>query len=130
MIAIRVFVIPFFTFRYCNSHLQVLGLVPKKSRKKKSSEQNVNTTKHIAKSLNTEMLLPTHRPSQNVISKRSERATVPSETLKSSPEQRASRKAKLLSFNPSLSKLVSTYSQVERQNRNLLAFYGKKLISF
>lgn len=117
--------------RYCNSHLQVLGLVPKKSRKKKNSEHSVNTAKHIAKSTTAQTLLPNHRVSQNAVLKRSDKAIGCSEILKTSPEQRASRKAKLLTSNPLLSKLVSTYSQTNSQKRNLLPFYGKNLrISF
>jgi hypothetical protein len=115
------------SFRYCNSHLQVLGLVPKKSRKKKTGEQRVNTTKHIAKSSTTEISLPNHQASQNAVSKRSEKAIGCVEILKTSPEQRVSRKTKLLSSNPLLSKLVSTYYQANSQKRNLLPFYGKKL---
>ena len=118
------------SFRYCNSHLQVLGLVPKKSRKKKNIEHNVNTAKspkHIAKSSATDTLWPNHRVSQNAVFKRSEKAIGCSEILKTSPEQRASRKANLLTSNPLLSKLVSTYSQTNKQKRNLLPFYGKSL---
>ena len=50
--------------------------------------------------------------------------------MKISPEQRVSRKDKLLSSNPLLSKLVNTYSQDNIQKRNLLPFYGKQLCNF
>lgn len=33
--------------RYCNSHLQVLGLVPKKSKRKKASESGGGETDHL-----------------------------------------------------------------------------------
>lgn len=126
MIVIKVFLIRFLLFRYCNSHLQVLGLVPKKSRKKKASEQNVNPAKPNPKPSTAEILLPSHCASQNTVSKRGEGAIGCNETLRHTSEHRASEKAKLLTSNPLLSKLVSTYSQANFQTRNLLPFYGKK----
>lgn len=37
-------------FRYCNSHLQVLGLVPKKTRRKKASESQDSIDKETTHS--------------------------------------------------------------------------------
>ncbi|XP_028416635.1 LOW QUALITY PROTEIN: INO80 complex subunit D-B-like [Dendronephthya gigantea] len=109
---------------YCNSHLQVLGLVPKKSRKKKASEQSLNTAKPNPKPSTAEILLPSHCASQNILSKRGEGAIGCNETSRHSSEHRASKKVELLTTNPLLSKLVSTYSQANFQKRNLLPFYG------
>ncbi|XP_028418320.1 uncharacterized protein LOC114543609 [Dendronephthya gigantea] len=57
-------------------------------------------------------------------SNRGEGAIGCNETSRHSSEHRASKKVELLTANPLLSKLVSTYSQANFQKRNLLPFYG------
>lgn len=111
---------------YCNSHLQVLGIVPKKSRKKKIHEPNEQTTKNIAKSSKAE-ILPSRTLHQNAVTKRTEKATHSgcAGPSKHSPDERASKKAKILSSNPLLWQLVSTYSQASSHRRDLLPYYGE-----
>lgn len=113
----------FVSFRYCNSHLQVLGIVPKKSRKKKLNDQNDSTSQNPSRTSQAEIFSP--RSTQNAVVKRVERSTLYTGTSKPSTDESASKKAKMLSSNPVLLELVGTYSRARSQRRDLFPYYGE-----
>lgn len=115
----------FLLFRYCNSHLQVLGIVPKKSRKKKSNDQNETNAQPTSKTTHTEII--SCRTSQNCVVRRAERTVAVTGTSKPSPDERSLRKAKILSANPLLCELVDTYSRANSHRQDLLSYYGELL---
>ena len=111
----------FFFVRYCNSHLQVLGIVPKKNRKKKPSESLESNANFLPNSADTNFKLDgvvmTHHKTSMVF--------VPPVVV---PFHR--KKAKLHSEKeevsiPAVHELKERHKQFQRDRHNLFSSYGK-----
>ncbi|XP_046846124.1 uncharacterized protein LOC124439881 isoform X2 [Xenia sp. Carnegie-2017] len=108
---------------YCNSHLQVLGLVPKKSRKKKHTESNTGTGKNSLNSsvMETSQITCNSTSKSTSSMKRKEKCNESLEHTKFSPPN--FWKAKVMTSHCSLSNRINTSRKITN-TRNLLPFYG------
>lgn len=107
--------------RYCNSHLQVLGIVPKKNRKKKPIESIESNSNSVLNSSETNFKL------DGVMAHTTSMVFVPPMAI---PFQRKKTKLhteKKETFIPAVCEVKDRYKLSQRGRHNLFSVYGKSI---
>lgn len=108
--------------RYCNSHLQVLGLVPKKTRRKKASESHDHVDKEST--VNSMRDTPT-RADVSSIHGSQDMIFVSPVTLPHRPKKHKSRPPKKHPDIPAIAELKACLETSKRDREDLFSSYGK-----
>lgn len=120
------FVVPFKFFRYCNSHLQVLGIVPKKNRRKKPGEgceSEVNSSSSTSESKGRTDVLTTPA-STNMSSIASQLYPFRLKKAKIVPQKRTYTNI------PAIEELRDSRRKWQKDRADLFQIYGRNLRNF
>lgn len=117
----------FYRFRYCNSHLQVLGIVPKKIRRKKPGdgvENGVNSSSTTSESKARTDVLLTTPASTNMPSIPPQLFPFRLKKPRNQPQKRAYTNI------PAIEELRESRKKWQKDRTDLFKIYGKNLQNF